>query len=64
MAFSSWCLCHLFDIRRRLDARQQAFLRRSFAADVKSQHEAMVARYVSQLPPGITRDIMEGRTIE
>jgi hypothetical protein len=61
MSFDTWCLCHSFDLRRRLDSGHQDFLRRLFAADARSAHEAMVARYVSELGPGIIRDIMEGR---
>lgn len=33
MCFTSWCLCHAFDVKRRLDAIEQALLRRRMLAE-------------------------------
>lgn len=61
MSFAAWCLCQTFDLRQRLNAAEQGYLRRRLAADARAAHAEMVERLIAQLSPGIARDIREWR---
>jgi hypothetical protein len=60
MSFPTWCLRQAFDIRQRLVAQQQAYLRRRFAAEAQDARAATIAHYAAALSP-LDRDILEGR---
>jgi len=49
MAFSSWCLCHAFDARRRLDALEQEILRRRLIQEAQIGYARQIVQWESQM---------------
>lgn len=57
MSFASWCACHAFDVRQRLESRYWLFMRRRCLEDARAFHRAFIAQCLSEINPRIAREL-------
>lgn len=57
MAFPSWCACHAFDVRQRLEVGYVAFKRRQCAADARRARATYFRDCVALIDPRIAREL-------